>query len=205
MAIHKRDTKRHFYRQGTYYGGIATGLALAICLPLITLFIIGHLHTTKGHPRGTAPTTQNGAINGTATITLDDALMTSGMAAGLQQASARFPAPFTSIPFTNVTVTTKAGHDVEVSADAEIVGLPVNVVQISFGPQIDSTGHLDFKVLSIYGLNIGPVDQIIEDQINAQFTNIGQGQLVKGFSYKLTEVHTVVGGMVITSQISGTL
>ncbi len=193
---------RRFYRQGSYYGGIATGIGLLIVLPILALFLIGHLHQ---HTRTTATpgVTVLGTVHGTATITLDDPLMTTGMALGLQRAALQFPAPFTNVPFTNVAVTTKAGHDIDLTADAVVVGLPVNLIHITLGPQITADGHLDFKVLAIYGVDLGPVDQLIENAINAQFATVGQGQLVKGFSYALTDVHTIDDGLVITSQISG--
>lgn len=204
MSQREFSAKPRFYQQKSYYGGIATGFALALLIPVIALFIIGHMHAKpiKGKP---AVTTGNPSINGTALIQLDDALMTSGMAAGLNKASAQFPGPLQNIPFTNVGVTSKAGHNMEVTADVEVVGLPLNVVTITLGPRINDSGHLDFQVLNIYGLDLGPVNQIIEDQIDAQFVNVGQGQLMKGFTYKLTDVHTVDGGLVITSKIAGSL
>lgn len=180
-------TRKPFYRMGTFYGGLVLGIFL---FPFIffALAVLSSHHTNQA---------AKAVTSGNITITMDDALLTTGMRIALKRTLTQMPA----LPFavTNVIAKTHPGDVVDLTADLG----PINVL-IALSPQVTSTGKLDFQIThtDVGGLfSLDAFDSALEGALNDQFADVGSGNLVKGLDYQLIAVNTTVGNLVLTAKL----
>lgn len=191
--------RRPFFRQRSFYGGILTGI---IVVPLFFISfnqILLHIRNTSHH----APQVTSGNM----IISLNDDLMTTGMTLALQriQKQSRFTVA-------HLTVTTQKGDSIQMNADGTLNQVPVigsvpGTLSVTMNPVIDSTGHIDFQItqLSVIGIDAslwGLANTLIEQTLNDQFSDLGQGSVLKGLDYQLLNVHTENGALVVTAKLS---
>lgn len=187
------DQRPRFYRQRSFYGGIAIGLIL---VPLLVLLItwLGAPHSQAAAP----PTVTSGDM----TITMNDDLLTTGMRMALQREQGKLP--FT---VSHVTASTKTGDHVELDADGpSLLGSAPISMMVTMAPRITSQGQLDFQITDVQfaGLDVsffGLTNAALESTLNNQFSDLGQGNLVKGLNYQLLDVHTDNGALIITAKL----
>ncbi len=172
-------------RWGFFIGGLASGVVVGVVAALMVSFLtVKAAHDAKTMPPGNV------------TITMQDNLMTAGMRVALSRVQNKLP--FT---ITGVSAVTKPGDDVELTATGQpLLGAITPSLTIAMSPQI-TNGQLDFHILSINGLGLGPFDSLIEQAMNDEFAGVAQGQLVKGLDYQLVDVRTVAGALIITAKV----
>jgi len=187
------DKSQRFFRQKSFYGGLAIGIIL---LPLLILLIswIGAPHGQAAAP----PTVTSGDM----TITMNDDLLTTGMRMALQREQSKLP--FT---VSHVTASTKTGDHVELDADGpSILGSAPISMMVTMAPRITSQGQLDFQITDVQlaGIDVsffGLTNAALESTLNDQFSDLGQGHLVKGLDYQLLDVHTGNGALIIDAKL----
>jgi hypothetical protein len=187
------DKPQRFYRQKSFYGGIAIGIVL---LPLLILLI-----TWIGAPHGQAAAPP-AVTSGDMTITMDDNLLTTGMRLALQREQSKLP--FT---ISHVSAATQKGDHVELDADGpSLLGSAPISMMVAMAPRITSQGQLDFQItdVQVAGIDVsffGLTNAALESALNDQFSDMGQGNLVKGLDYQLLDVRTDNGAMIITAKL----
>lgn len=186
-------SKRPFFRQGSFYGGLLVG---AILLPL--LLVAASLVSAHN-----APAKQNPPItSGNITISLSDQMLATGMRLALARAQDQIP--FT---ITNVTATSTAGNHLALSADGpSLLNVVPTSLRMTFAPTIDKTNHLDFVVLDSQitvglGVPLDAFNDMVRGLLNDQFTDLSQGHVAKGLDYELLDCHTVDGALVVTAKL----
>jgi hypothetical protein len=183
--------RSRFYRQRVFYGGLFAGFLL---FPLI----IVTLGWALSHH--TAAATKLGPNSGNMSITLNDDVLTLGMTLALGRVKSQIP-----FIVTNTKATTKVGDHIELHADGNF-GVLIIGIDMTLGAVVDSTGHLTFqiKAISAAGTDLslfGYTNARIEDALNQQFADIGNGSVVRGLRYQLTNVHTEAGALVVSAKL----
>lgn len=185
---------KRFYQRGLFYGSLVTGIILGFVIAAIGLAVLG--------THGALPKNISQAKSGNITISMDDALLTTGMRLALQRNQ-------NQLPFTvsNVVAQTQTGDRVVLNVTTPgPVGITVGL-KFVLAPTIDSTSHIDFKVVEtdVGPLNISfAVNQMIEQSLNQQFANFGQGELVQGLTYQLIGVSTTNTALVLNAKLTTT-
>jgi hypothetical protein len=185
--------RRPFFKQGSFYGGLVAGFALFPLLIAGTAWIFTH------HAAASAAST---ASSGNVTIQVNDDVLTIGMRAGLLQVQ-------NQLPFTlkNVTAKTSAGDTIALHADGpSIVGSAPIGMDVTLSPTVNNKGQIDFRVtdLMVAGIDVslfGLTTTALENTLNQQFSNLGQGSLVNGLTYQLENVHTIKGALVLNAKL----
>jgi hypothetical protein len=189
--------RTHFFQQRTFYGGVVAGIVLVpVVITLITVIGAHFRPTVKTPPAVTS---------GDMTISMDNDLLTAGMRMALVREQSKLP--FT---ISHVTAVSHAGDDIDLSADGpSILGSAPISMQVGLGPRIDSQGNIDFQIKSVHlaGIDVsffGLTNSVLESALNEQFSNLGKGDLVRGFSYQLLDVHTEEGALIVTTKLNQT-
>jgi hypothetical protein len=186
--------RTQFFRQRSFYGGLVAGIFLLPVLFILVSVIGAHFHAAAKTPPQ--------VTSGNMTISMDDNLLTAGMRMALVREQGKLP--FT---VTHVTAVTHAGDNIDVNADGpSLLGSAPISMQMALGPRIDSKGHIDFQIVSVHiaGIDVGLfglTNSVLESALNDQFSDLGQGDLVKGFSYQLLDVHTNNGALIVTAKL----
>lgn len=181
------SARKPFYRLGAFYGGLCLGLLLFPFIFFALAVLTSHHANQAAKP----------ATSGNITITMDDALLTTGMRLALKRALTQLPA----LPFavTNVAAKTHSGDTVDLTADLG----PINAL-IAISPQVSADGKLDFQIThtDIGGLfSLDAFNSAFEAALNDQFSDVGSGNLVKGLDYQLVGVTTTEGTLVLTAKL----
>ena len=183
---------KRFYQHGLFYGSLVAGIIVGFVIAGIGLVVLGS--------HGALPKNISQAKSGNITISMDDPLLTTGMRLALKRVQ-------NQLPFTvsDVAAQTQAGDRVVLNVTTPgPVGINVGL-KFVLAPTIDSTGHIDFKVIEtdVGPLNISfAVNSMIEDSLNQQFANFGQGELVQGLTYQLIGVSTTNAALVLNARLT---
>lgn len=188
------NRRRGLLRQRVFWGGLASGLIVGILGTVLGLVALG--------PHGAAP--RPAATPGDLTMTMDDALLTTGMRLSLTNVQSQLP--FT---VSNVAATTKAGDDIELSADGPslIPGvLGATHLLLEVAPQVHN-GALQFHILSsqLGGLTLPDfLNSLIESSMDSQFAAFGHGAITKSLAYVLVNVKTQANALIVTANVTET-
>lgn len=190
--------RRRFFQQRVFYGGLFTGIILLPALLISANWLLIRIHT---HTQNSATVTA-----GNMTFALSDDVLSIGMRLALQKVQTQ-----SHFTVSHMTVTTQKGDAIQLNADGTVNQVPVfgslpATLSVTFGPVVDKTGHIDFRVLqlSIMGIDaslFGLTNTILENTLNNQFSDVGQGSLVKGLDYQLVDVHTDTGALLVTAKL----
>ncbi len=190
------SSPRPFFRHGTFYGGLAAGFVLFPIFIAGLAWVLTHHHTASA---------AGNVTSGNVTITLNDDVLTIGMRMGLLQVQ-------NQLPFTlkNVIATTSPGDTITLHADGpSIIGSDPIGMDVILSPTVNSKGRIDFRVtdLTVAGIDVslfGLTTTALENALNQQFSDVGQGALINGLSYQLAGVHTIKGALVLNATLSQT-
>ncbi len=186
--------RKRFFQQRLFIGGAVAGLLLGVVLTAIGLIVLG--------PHYSVPQSTKNAHAGNMTISMDDPLLSAGMRIALKREQSKLP-----FPINDASAQTQPGDHIDLIVD---VPTPVGITaQARFGlsPTIDNTGHIHFKVVSVNlgGIEVGfAVNGIIENALDQQFADFGEGQLVQGLNYQLVGVSTTDSALVVTARLTST-
>jgi hypothetical protein len=186
--------RKRFFQQRLFIGGAVAGLLLGIVLTTIGLAVLG--------PHDSIPQNAKNSHAGNMTISMDNPLLSAGMRLALKREQNKLP-----FPISDASAQTVKGDHIDLIVD---VPTPVGITaQARFGlsPTINNKGQIDFKVVSVNlgGIEVGfAVSGIVEDALNQQFADFGQGQLVQGLDYQLIGVSTTDSALVVTARLTST-
>jgi hypothetical protein len=167
---------------------LTLGVVLGIIATLvIQIFFINHPTSANNTP----------ATGDLITISMNDALLTTGMRLAIQREQSKLP-----VQLNNINAVTHDGNQLDLNASAPTIA-NINVsVSFTLSPSVNK-GKLNFHVVDaqLGGLSLPGISNIIESVLNDQFADFGQGQLVQGLNYQLIDVHTNKNALLVTAKL----
>ncbi len=148
-------------------------------------------------PHSSAPA--NTAQSGSVTIILSPDILDILAERGLAKLPSQIPVSLSQIQFT-----TQQNGTLQLTAQAHTALGITEPVSFNCAPYISSSGQLRVAINSaqLGGLPVTGFTSAVESLLNSQFDAVTAGYISSGFTYRLTNVEVVSGGLSVTAIVS---